>query len=206
MKNLLILLTIVFLFPSWKKSDFGKKIITYIQILLQDQQLCDINGGPTTQYFNLERGACQSDTVLAYLFILLLESLFPLIKKCFHKKMYRSIWALLTLYGKCRWYVFFLEIPQSIGNLVEIFNIVIPFFLDWNQIWQNVKILGVGTLKKVQGAVCGMRCIDLCNEAIKMLDTYFSYNNRIKEEWNFLKIASKVPNQGLFGSLETFSQ
>ena len=36
-----------------------------------------------------------------------------------------------------------------------------------------------------------MRCIDLCNGAIKILGNYFSYNSRIKEEYNFLKI---VPN------------
>ena len=41
-------------------------------------------------------------------------------------------------------------------------------------------------------AVCGMRCIDLFNEAIKILGTYFSYNSRIKEECNFLKIVSNV--------------
>ena len=42
--------------------------------------------------------------------------------------------------------------------------------------------------------ICGMSCIDLCNEAIKILGTYFSYNSRIKEECNFLKIVSKVQN------------
>ena len=35
-------------------------------------------------------------------------------------------------------------------------------------------------------AVCGVGCIDLCNEAIKILGNYFSYN-RIKEECNFVK-------------------
>ena len=37
-----------------------------------------------------------------------------------------------------------------------------------------------------------MRCNDLFNEAIKILGTYFSYNSRIKEECNFLKIVSNV--------------
>ena len=37
-----------------------------------------------------------------------------------------------------------------------------------------------------------MSCIDLCNETIKNLGTYFSYNNRIKEEYNFHKIVSNV--------------
>ena len=40
--------------------------------------------------------------------------------------------------------------------------------------------------------VCGIKCTDLCNEGTKILGTYFSYNNRIKEECNFLKIVSNV--------------
>ena len=40
--------------------------------------------------------------------------------------------------------------------------------------------------------ICGMRYIDLCNKAIKILGTYFSYKCRIKEECNFLKIVSNV--------------
>ena len=54
------------------------------------------------------------------------------------------------------------------------------------------EIAGIESLKGVQVAVFGMRCIDLCNEAIKILGTYFSYNSRIKEECNFLKIISNA--------------
>ena len=35
-------------------------------------------------------------------------------------------------------------------------------------------IAGIGALQGVQVAVCGMRCIDLCNEAIKIL-VFISY-------------------------------
>ena len=54
------------------------------------------------------------------------------------------------------------------------------------------EIVGIGALKGVQVAVCGMKCIDLCIEAIKIIGTFFSYNSRIKEEHNFLKIVSNV--------------
>ena len=40
---------------------------------------CVVNGG-FTPYFNLEKGARQSDPISAYLFILALEVLFELIK------------------------------------------------------------------------------------------------------------------------------
>ena len=71
----------IFLISVLKKFGFGKKIITWIIILLNDQLSCVINGGTTTQYFNLERGICECDPISAYLFITKLEVLFLLIKK-----------------------------------------------------------------------------------------------------------------------------
>ena len=44
------------------------------------QESCVINGGNTTHYFNLEKGARQEDPILAYLFVMALEALFILIK------------------------------------------------------------------------------------------------------------------------------
>ena len=37
-----------------------------------------------------------------------------------------------------------------------------------------------------------MKCIDLRNEAIKILGTYFSYKSMIKENSNFLRVVSNV--------------
>ena len=70
-----------FLNSVLKKLGFGKNFITWIEILLKDQQSCAVNGGTTNQYFNVERGAGQGDPVSAYLFILVLEILFLCIKK-----------------------------------------------------------------------------------------------------------------------------
>ena len=56
------------------------------------------------------------------------------------------------------------------------------------------EIARIGALNGDQVAVCGMKCVDLCNEAIKILGTFSSYNSRIKEECNSLKIVSNVQN------------
>ena len=40
----------------------------------------------------------------------------------------------------------------------------------------------------VQVAVCGMRCIDLNVDTLKILGTHFSYNEKLKEEKNLYKI------------------
>ena len=52
--------------------------------------------------------------------------------------------------------------------------------------------MSVDTLKGVQLAVCGMKCIDLRNKTIEVLVGCFSYNSTIKGEYNFLKIVSNI--------------
>ena len=54
--------------------------ISCVKILLKDQELCLLNGGTTAKYFVFGRGARQVDPISAFLFILVLEILFHLIK------------------------------------------------------------------------------------------------------------------------------
>ena len=50
----------------------------------------------------------------------------------------------------------------------------------------------MGVMKGVQVAVCGMRCIDLNNNMLKILDTQFSYNEKLKEEKKFCKVVTDI--------------
>ena len=68
-----------FLFAVLKKYSFGDDFIDWILILFNSQESCVINGGHSTKYFPLERGARQGDPISAYLFFLALE-MFILIK------------------------------------------------------------------------------------------------------------------------------
>ena len=54
------------------------------------------------------------------------------------------------------------------------------------------EIVGIGVLKGVQVAICGMRCTDLNIDALKILGTHFSYNEKLKEEKNFYKIVTDM--------------
>ena len=49
-------------------------------MLPECQEPCIINGGNTTKYFKLQKGAQQGDPISTYLFILCLENVFILIK------------------------------------------------------------------------------------------------------------------------------
>ena len=63
------------------KFGFGQNFISWKEIILKNQESCVINGGITTKYFNLNKGARQGDLISVYLLILELEILFLLIKE-----------------------------------------------------------------------------------------------------------------------------
>ena len=69
-----------FLLAVLKKFGFGASFINWIEAILNKPESCVINSGKTTQYFQLNIGACQGDPISAYLFILVMEVLFTLIK------------------------------------------------------------------------------------------------------------------------------
>ena len=48
-----------------KKSGFGNSLIEWIKILSTNQESCAINGGNSTSYFKLEKGARQDDPISA---------------------------------------------------------------------------------------------------------------------------------------------
>ena len=134
-----------FLISVLKKFSFGKIFITCIEILLKDQKSCVINGGTTTQYFNLERGVRQGDPVSTYLFILVLEILFLFIKK--HPEIKG-----IEIFEHCFLYTayaddttFYLKDAQSIENLVEIFN-TFSLFSGLKPNLTKCEIAGIGAL------------------------------------------------------------
>ena len=54
------------------------------------------------------------------------------------------------------------------------------------------EIAGIGALKGIQVAVCGLRCIDQNNDTLKILDTLFSYNEKLKEEKKNYKTVTDI--------------
>ena len=86
-----------FLISALEKYGFGKNFISWVKILLINQESCVLNGGTTTKYFLLGRGTRQGDPISAYLFIFALENSFHLIKSKFEIKG-------LAIYDHCYLY------------------------------------------------------------------------------------------------------
>ena len=69
-----------FLIYALEKYGFVKNFISWVKILLRNQEPCVRNGGTTAKNCLLGRGTRQDDPISAYLFVLALEILFQLIK------------------------------------------------------------------------------------------------------------------------------
>ena len=54
------------------------------------------------------------------------------------------------------------------------------------------EIAGIGSLKEVETAVCGMENIDLTKDTVKIIGISFSYNKAIQNELKFRTTISKI--------------
>ena len=62
-----------FFIAALHKFGFGQYFIEWIKVLLNGNESCVINGGTTSKYFKLKRGARQGDPIAAYLLYLRLR-------------------------------------------------------------------------------------------------------------------------------------
>ena len=180
-----------FLLRVLNKIGFGQNFINWVKIILCNQEACVLNSGTTTNYFKLESGALQGDPISPYLFIIVLEILFISIKSNSSIKgidICDNIF-LYTAYADDS--TFFLHNLESILELINCFNIFSSYSgLQPN--FSNCEFSGMGSLKGVKKAVCGLTCIDLLNDSMKILGINFSYNKRIQMELNVLDTVKQI--------------
>ena len=120
-----------------------------------------------------------------------LEILFVLIKENPHIK-----WSNISYH--CYLYsvyaddtTFFLKDVNSIKKMVNSFHI----FSRFSGLRPNLskcETAGIGVLKGVKVGGCGIQCVDLVLDTIKILLTHFAYNENLKEERNFCLIIANI--------------
>ena len=56
------------------------------------------------------------------------------------------------------------------------------------------EVAGIGVLKEVQVALCGMKCVNLNHKTVKILGVHFSYNKNLEQDKNFCEHIVKMEN------------
>ena len=159
-----------FLLAFLEKYDFKKNFLRWIETLLNNQESCIISIRITTQYFKLKKETCQGHPISVFLFILVLEAVFCVIElnknikdlnNFNHKFLYTA--ADTTFFLKDKISVF------------ETLNISHKFSLVSGQSPNTTKceIAGIGTLKEVNVALCGMKCLILTKKKENTCCTFY---------------------------------
>ena len=58
----------------------------------------------------------------------------------------------------------------------------------------KTEICGIGVKRGVEVALCGMKSVNLVTNSVKILGIYFSYNEEIMNEKNFVSVIKKIEN------------
>ena len=183
----------VFLLAVLEKFGFGKSFIRWIEVILKNQESCVINGGNTTGYFSLYRGARQGDPISAYLFILVLEILFISIR---NKENIEGLNIFNNTYKLSAYAddtTFFLKNKESVEFLLETFK-TFSLYSGLKPNASKCEICGIGVKRGEKVALCGMKSVDLTSEDVKILGIHYSYNEKLLIEKNYSEIIKNVEN------------
>ena len=168
----------LFLITALEKYGFKEDFIKWIQILIQNQESCVINGG-ATNYFKFERGTRKGNPKSAYLFTLVLEIaiLFIMQNENINGLNIFEKTFLYTAYADDT--TFFLKDEKSVIELMKTFDIF-SIFSGFKTNKSKCEIAGSIALKGLKLALCGMECIDLMFNAIEILGAYYLYDKNLE--------------------------
>ena len=180
-----------FLLEALKKFNFDEEFIKWIEVLINKQESCVFNGGVSTGYFSLERGAKQGDPISAYLFILVMEIFFTMARQNenIDKLEIFGFKYLLTAYADDS--TFFVKNQSSAKEIFETFNLFSKYSgLKVNK--SKCEFAGIGAKNGVQTALSDVTNINLKNESIRVLGVHFTYNEDIFKKKNFIEVVEKI--------------
>ena len=149
-----------------------------------------MNGGNSTGYFKLERGARQGDPISAYLFIMVMEVFFQMIRRNRSIKGVEICGHIFDIVAYADDATAFVNDLESARLLLKTFGIFSKYSgLRLNE--SKTEICGIGVKRGVEVALCGMKSVDLVTSSVKIWGIYFSYNEEIMRDKNFVSVIKK---------------
>ena len=183
----------IFLLAVLKKIGFGNDFIDLIKMLLKDNESCVLNGGVTSKYFSLQRGARQGDPIAAYLFIIAIEIFYIMVRSDKRVKGLEIFDYTFLLSAYADDTTFFVKDIKSIHIIFEIFD-SFSAYSGFKLNKSKCELSGIGVKKGVNTALCNVENVNLATDSVRILGVHYSYNNDIFQDKNFLTIINKIEN------------
>ena len=183
----------VFLSSCLKKFGFGDYFLSWVSILLKNNESCVSNGGNTTKYFPLMRGARQGDPISAYLFIIVLEVFFAMIRSNNNIKGIHILdfYFLITAYADDS--TFFVADMQSINMIFSTFDVFAQYSgMEINR--SKCELAGIGSKMNVPTSLDGIKNVSLITDSIRVLGVHFTYSTKLSIDRNFTECIKKLQN------------
>ena len=180
-----------FLLACLEKFGFGNNFITWISILLYDNESCISNGGHTTQYFKLNRGARQGDPIAAYLFIIVLEIFFIMIRsnKDINPLRILGFAYLLSAYADdTTFFVSDLDPVKAIFDTFDNFSMFSGMSINMSK----CELAGIGVKRSVLTALSGVKNVSLLSACIRVLGVNFTYDPKLFNDKNYIECVKKL--------------
>jgi len=166
----------------------------WIGIILKNQESFVMNGGLSAGYFQLLRGARQGDPISAYLFVIVLEIFFIMVRGNNNIKGLNVCNFEFKLTAFADDTTFFCADHNSVKLITEVFK-EFPRYSGLAANTDKCEICGIIGVKRGEYiALCGMKCVDLTTDSIRILGVHFSYNDEISKAKNYLNIIESIEN------------
>ena len=92
----------------------------------------------------------------------------------------------------CWWcYLFFCKSELS-WRITKIISHVQTVFILQGELWKTRLVWYWCHVKEVEGAFCGVKCLNLLSDSIKILGVHFSYSQSLYNDRNYLTVLKSV--------------
>ena len=177
-----------FLFESLKMFNFGENLLRWVKTFYNNIQSCVINNGTISNFFTLERGVRQGDPLSPYLFTIVVETLAIAIRQ---NEVIKGIkigneeTKLLQFADDTTAVLADTDSAVKLFEILNLFEIVSGLKINCSK----TEGMWIGSLRNDRTKPFDIRWPD---EPIKALGVYFTYNQKLLKEKNFIERLDSV--------------
>ena len=187
-----------FLFKCLEAFNFGTDFLHWVKVFYKNIQSCILNNGMTSNFFKLERGVRQGDPLSPYLSVIAVETLAIAIRQ---NSDIKGIYIGDEQETKLLQYADDTTAILADTNSAKILFELLDRFRSISGLKINcskTEAMWIGSLKESKEEHFGIKWPKI---PIKALGVYFTYDQKLLKEKNFIERLDSIKNSLTFGPL-----